>query len=58
MMFEPDDCTQEELDSVHVAREREFERKANASRDGRYVTNVTLQRQRAAAWLQEHGEAG
>lgn len=57
-MFEPDDYTQEELDSVHSAREREFERKASASRDSRYVTNVTLQRQRAAAWLQEHGEVG
>lgn len=37
MIFEQDDCTQEELDSVHAAREREFERRAREASNGRYA---------------------
>lgn len=58
MIFEQDDCSQEELDSVHADREREFERKAQAAREpGRYATIIRLRRKRAAEWLLEHDVA-
>lgn len=37
MIFEQDDCSQGELDSVHAAREREFERRARVASNGRYA---------------------
>jgi hypothetical protein len=37
VILEQDDCTQEELDSVHAAREREFERRARDASRGRYA---------------------
>lgn len=36
-MFELDDCSQEELDSVHAEREREFDRRAKEAARGRYA---------------------
>lgn len=59
MMFEPDGCSQEELDSVHADREQKFERQAQAAREvggSRYAAIARLRRQRAADWLQARRE--
>lgn len=56
MIFELDDCTQKELDSVHAAREREFERRAREASHGRYAHVVADERAKHIALVLPHQE--